>query len=185
MPTEKRDLVGVLVACFGRERDGPGLPGGFFSSTRETHLLPNLNWFFAGPGLNLNWSTASLRSRRSPPNRRRLRRPVRLRVSVAVSETKRDFPKRAPRLLQSVVFFFCEYWIFSELESFSPTAESFRVSAQIGSGVVRGGPEVRFFHEGSTRVPPGFHEDSTRFCEKEHCMLLGVSPELIFLLRAF
>ena len=54
---------------------------------------------------------------------------------------------------------------------FSPTAESFGVSAQIGSGVVRGGPEVRF-HEGSTRVPPGggpgwfgvrrgFHEGST------------------------
>ena len=47
---------------------------------------------------------------------------------------------------------------------FSPTAESFGVSAQIGSGVVRGGPEVRF-HEGSTRVPPKFHEGSTRFCE--------------------
>ena len=57
----------------------------------------------------------------------------------------------------------------------SPTAESFGVSAQIGSGVVRGGPEVRFhkgstsvnrvppgFHKGSTRVPPGFHEGSTR-----------------------
>ena len=41
--------------------------------------------------------------------------------------------------------------------SFSPTAERFGVSAQIGSGVVRGGPEVRF-HEGSTRVSPGFHE---------------------------
>ena len=40
---------------------------------------------------------------------------------------------------------------------FSPTAESFGVSAQIGSGVVRGGPEVRF-HEGSTRVPRGFHK---------------------------
>ena len=40
---------------------------------------------------------------------------------------------------------------------FSPTAESFGVSAQIGSGVVRGGPEVRF-HEGSTRVPPEFHQ---------------------------
>ena len=45
-----------------------------------------------------------------------------------------------------------------------PTAESFGVSAQIGSGVVRSGPEARF-HEGSTRVPPGFHQDSTRFCE--------------------
>ena len=43
------------------------------------------------------------------------------------------------------------------MSHFSPTAESFGVSAQIGSGVVRGGPEVRF-HEGSTRVPPGFHE---------------------------
>ena len=40
---------------------------------------------------------------------------------------------------------------------FPPTAESIGVSAQIGSGVVRGGPEVRF-HEGFTRVPPGFHE---------------------------
>ena len=36
--------------------------------------------------------------------------------------------------------------------SFSPTAESFGVLAQIGSGVVRGGHEVRF-HEISTRVP--------------------------------
>ena len=45
-----------------------------------------------------------------------------------------------------------------------PTAESFGVSAQIGSGGGRGGPEVRF-HEGSTRVPPGFHDGSTRFCE--------------------
>ena len=44
---------------------------------------------------------------------------------------------------------------------FSPTAESFGVSAQIGSGVVRGGPEIRF-HEGSSRVPPGFHQGSTR-----------------------
>ena len=36
--------------------------------------------------------------------------------------------------------------------SYSPTAESFGVSAQIGSGAVRGGPEVRLY-EGSTRVP--------------------------------
>ena len=48
--------------------------------------------------------------------------------------------------------------------SFSPTAESFGVSAQTGSGVVRGGPAVRF-HEGSTRVPQGFHEGSTTFCD--------------------
>ena len=34
-------------------------------------------------------------------------------------------------------------------------------SAQIGFGVVRGGPEVRF-HEGSTRVSPGFNHGSTR-----------------------
>ena len=52
----------------------------------------------------------------------------------------------------------------SRTKFFSPTAESFGVSAQIGSGVVRGGPEGRF-HEGSTRVPPGFYEGSTKFCE--------------------
>ena len=57
-------------------------------------------------------------------------------------------------------------------------------SAQIGSGVVRGGPEVRF-HEASTRVPPGF-EGSTRVPRGSAraagwCMLLGISPELIFL----
>ena len=51
----------------------------------------------------------------------------------------------------------------------------FGVSAQIGSGVVRGGHEVRF-HEGLA----GFHWGSTRICEKEHRMLLGISPELIF-----
>ena len=39
---------------------------------------------------------------------------------------------------------------------FSPTAGSFGVLAQIGFGVVRGDPEVRF-HHGSTRVPPRFH----------------------------
>ena len=39
-------------------------------------------------------------------------------------------------------------------DCFSPTADSFGVSAHIGSGVVWGGPEVRF-HEGSTRVPLG------------------------------
>ena len=40
---------------------------------------------------------------------------------------------------------------------FSPTAESFGVSAQIGSGV-RGRPLGKV-------LPPGFHEGSTRFCE--------------------
>ena len=66
-----------------------------------------------------------------------------------------------------------------EWYGFSLTAESFGVSAQIGSRVVRGGPEVRFhggsarvppgfhqvppgFHQGSTRVPPGFHQRSTK-----------------------
>ena len=52
---------------------------------------------------------------------------------------------------------------------FPPTAESFGVSAQIGSGVVRGGPEVRF-HEGSTRVPPGFHRVPPQF----HKVLRGL-----------
>ena len=56
---------------------------------------------------------------------------------------------------------------FSSL--FSPTAESFGVSAQIGSGVVRGGPEVRF-HEGSTKVSQGFHKGSTGF----HGVLRGL-----------
>ena len=37
---------------------------------------------------------------------------------------------------------------------FSPTAESFGVSAQIGSGVVRGGPEIRFY-KGSTKFCKG------------------------------
>ena len=58
---------------------------------------------------------------------------------------------------------------------FSPTAESFVVS---GSGVVWGGPELRF-HEDSTRVPTGFHQGSARaagWCE------LGISPELIYFL---
>ena len=52
-----------------------------------------------------------------------------------------------------------------------PTAASFGVSAQIGSGVVGGDPELRF-HQGSTRgstrvppgstkVPPRFHQGST------------------------
>ena len=44
---------------------------------------------------------------------------------------------------------------------YSSTAESFGVSAQIGSGVVRAGPAVykvpRGFHQGSTRAPRGFH----------------------------
>ena len=84
----------------------------------------------------------------------------------------------------------------AEMPHFSPTAESFGVSAQIGSGVIRGGPKVRAtrvppgFHQGSTRVPPGLHQGSTRvprgsaraagWCEheKEHRMLLGISPEL-------
>ena len=43
---------------------------------------------------------------------------------------------------------------------FSPTAESFGVSARIRSGMVWGGPEGRF-HEGFSRVPPGVHH-STR-----------------------
>ena len=47
-------------------------------------------------------------------------------------------------------------WVFVMLFQFvcffyPPTAESFGVSAQIGSGVVRGIPQARF-HEGSTRV---------------------------------
>ena len=58
-------------------------------------------------------------------------------------------PRICEELQRGKTFFF--------LLLFFPTAGSFGVSAQIGFGVVRGGPEVRF-HEGSTRVPPGFHE---------------------------
>ena len=70
-----------------------------------------------------------------------------------------------------------------ESAAFSPTAESCEVSAQMGSGAVRGGPEVRF-HEGSTRVPLGFHEvlrglQGGDEHKKEHRMLLGISPERI------
>ena len=52
---------------------------------------------------------------------------------------------------------------------FSPAAESFEVSAQIGSGVVRGGPE-----EGSTRVAPGFHQSSMRVLQGFHEVLRGL-----------
>ena len=63
------------------------------------------------------------------------------------------------------LLFFSPVFLFppSFLFLFSPTAGSFGVSAKIGSGVVRGGPEIRF-HEGSTgstRVPLGFHPGST------------------------
>ena len=64
----------------------------------------------------------------------------------------------------------CTFTIPSVFFFFPPTAESFGVSAQIGSGVVRGDPELRFYQgstRGSTRVPPGFHQGfhqgSTRF----------------------
>ena len=53
-------------------------------------------------------------------------------------------------VVQRVAYLVCSCMMFS------PTAESFRVSAQIGSGVVWGGSEIRF-HEGFTRVPRGFH----------------------------
>ena len=82
-----------------------------------------------------------------------------------------------------------EIWGFGDLGgggslfTYSPTAESFGVSAQIGSGVVRGDPELRFhqgstrvppgFHQGSTRVPPGFHQGSTRVPPGFHQVLQG------------
>ena len=57
------------------------------------------------------------------------------------------------------IFFFTKEKITTKTEeekrqrtttTYSPTAESFGVSAQVGSGVVRGGPDIRF-HEGSTK----------------------------------
>ena len=69
---------------------------------------------------------------------------------------------------------------------FTPTAESFGVAAEIGSGVVRGVPEVRF-HEGSTRVPPrvprGLHEVLGRLrgaSTKRARRAVGISPEFTF-----
>ena len=63
------------------------------------------------------------------------------------------------------------------ISHFSPTAESFGVSAQIGSGVVRDGPEVRF-HKGSTRVPQGARTAVGRALQRTpHAV--RESPELI------
>ena len=62
-----------------------------------------------------------------------------------------------------VIFCFC-FFAFLHLvcpDLFSPTAER-----------VRGGPEVH-------KVPR--HQGFTRFCEGEHGMLLGISPEPVFL----
>ena len=56
------------------------------------------------------------------------------------------------------------YWTYKCVFFFIPQQLKAWVSAQIGCGVVRGGPELKF-HEGSTKVPPGFQQDSTRFCE--------------------
>ena len=55
--------------------------------------------------------------------------------------------------LDWLVWWVWRVWLVGWLVGFSATAESFGVLAQIGSRVVRGGPEVRF------------HEGSTRFCE--------------------
>ena len=60
---------------------------------------------------------------------------------------------------------------------FSPTAESFGGFSPDRLRRGPGGPEVRF-HYGCTRVPPGFQQGSTRFCEGR--MLLGISPEFFF-----
>ena len=69
-----------------------------------------------------------------------------------------------------------------ECVCYSPTAESFGVSAQLGPGV-RGSAEGRF-HEGFTRVPRDFHEvlrglrggactqESTACCWGYHLSLL-------------
>ena len=79
-------------------------------------------------------------------------------------------------------------WISPELFFF--IAERW-VLAQIGSGVVRGGFEVRFhqgctrvpqeFHQGSARVPPGFRQGSAKVPPGFHEVLQGwISPELLF-----
>ena len=60
---------------------------------------------------------------------------------------------------------------------FSPTAESFGVSAQIGSGVVLSGRKVpRGFHQGSTRGSTRGHFSSGGFLPIKN---LGESPDLV------
>ena len=61
------------------------------------------------------------------------------------------------RYVRIYIYIYVEVTPFVFLFPFFPTAESFGVSAQIGSRVVRGSPEVRF-HRGSTRVARRFHE---------------------------
>ena len=56
---------------------------------------------------------------------------------------------------------------------YSPTAESFAASAQTGSGVVLGSPEVRF-HQASNRLPPGCHQGATRVPSGFHEVLRGL-----------
>ena len=85
------------------------------------------------------------------------------RAGMAVEGIRFLVASRGPKSL-CLFRFFCFFFLGGGISKrkrtelpFSPTAESFGVSAQIGSGVVRCGPEVRL-HEGSTRVPRGFLE---------------------------
>ena len=94
----------------------------------------------------------------SPPRRSLWWRSPRLGCSGVRAGPKPPWISR--RGNPAVLFLSCfSFFLFGVLFHlvFSPTAESFGVSAQIGSGVVWGGPEVSpKFHQ--RRVPP-------RFCE--------------------
>ena len=90
-----------------------------------------------------------------------------------------SFPKTRTTLSSLSLLLLQQSWrCLQHLQArFSPTAESFELSAQIGFGVVRGGPEVRF-HEGSFhQVPPGFHEGCTRF--REDCGVVQRAPHAV------
>ena len=92
--------------------------------------------------------TSSLKRRPTPRN---TRLPCFAAVVCLTLPCKGGSTNRKRRADPCTTFEHCIKIVRPEL--YSPTAESFGVSAQKGSGVVWGG-----FHQGSTRVPPGFHE---------------------------
>ena len=134
--------------------------------------------------LHRSWASVGTASRRRPCERSGTCAPGETKAKIRASRVTRvgraeDWHRVSPKRtlhcgwhgLRFWFVWFCSFLVgaakrnvFFLLGFCSPTAESFGVSAQIGSGVVRGSPEVRF-HEGSTRVPRGFHEGSTRFFE--------------------
>ena len=102
-------------------------------------------------------STSRSPSIASTPPRRRSRPSAAARCLR--NSTQLVVPKKNHKKTRSSEFPNGAFWFLaktcSSMTLFSPTAESFGVSAQIGSGVVR---VPRGFHQGSTRVPRAFHD---------------------------